>query len=283
MQLAVLREEVAHRVVLGGAVVPHGQRARCPAQAGLELRHLGQGKQLGQQGVALHARQALDVAGEGGVHIQHLLARDGVHAHHRVLHRRVLGAGGLQLVTARVLAQQVLRPAADLPGVHGCERLQIRLEGGRQAGVGSGEAGPQRVAAAGRNHLRIQAGAQRWLLAPGDVGMPVARRLGALGRALHDLDFGVVLQPGEERLDLGHVAKAAGEVHLLLRRDVLVAEEQHLVHGQGLAQLGLCGRIQRLAQVQVVDDGADGGGVGLDSKAGEGGVQVVDVGHGAAF
>ena len=48
MQLAVLREEVAHRVVLGGAVVPHRQRAWRPAQAGLELGHLGQGKQLGQ-------------------------------------------------------------------------------------------------------------------------------------------------------------------------------------------------------------------------------------------
>ena len=74
-----------------------------------------------------------------------------------------------------------------------------------------------------------------------------------------------------------------GEVHLLLRRDVLVAEEQHLVHGQGLAQLALGGGIERLAQVQVVDDGADGGGVGLHRKAGEGGVQVVDLGHGAAF
>ena len=45
----------------------------------------------------------------------------------------------------------------------------------------------------------------------------------------------------------------------------------------------LRGGIQRLAQVQVVDDGADGGGVGLHRKAGEGRVQIVDLGHGAAF
>ena len=84
-------------------------------------------------------------------------------------------------------------------------------------------------------------------------------------------------------LDLPPLQAAAGEVHLLLRRDVLVAEEQHLVHGQGLAQLGLRGGIEWLAQVQVMDHGADGGRVGLDREAGEGGVQVVEVGHGAAF
>jgi hypothetical protein len=34
LQLAVLREVVAHGVVLGGPVVPHGQGVGLPAQAG---------------------------------------------------------------------------------------------------------------------------------------------------------------------------------------------------------------------------------------------------------
>lgn len=53
VQLAVLREKVAHRVVLSGAVVPDGQGAVLPAQAGLEFGHPGQLEQLGQQRIAL--------------------------------------------------------------------------------------------------------------------------------------------------------------------------------------------------------------------------------------
>ena len=279
VQLAVLRIEVAHGVVLGGAVVPHSQGVGLPAQAGLDFGHGDQHIQLGQQRVALHTRQAFDVAGECGVHVQNLFAGDGMHAHHGVFHRRVFGAGLGQLLAAAVFAQQVFGPAADLPGVHGGECFQVGLELGRQLLIGGGQARPDGVAAAGRDDLRIQAGAHGWVVAPGDVGVPVVGSAGALGGAFHNLDFGLAVHTRKEGFDLIHMAKGAGELHLLLWRELLVTKEDDFVLGQRVLQFGLGHIAQGLGQVQAVNGRTDVGGVGLGGKAFVNQRQVVEFGH----
>jgi len=164
--------------------------------------------------------------------------------------------------------------------VHRGECFQVGLEGGRQAVVSRGQAGPQRVATGGGDDLRVQAGAQRRLFTPGDVGVPVAGGLGLVGCALDDLDLGVRFEPREEGLDLGHTAEGAGEAHVLFGCQVLVAEEDDLVARQCVAQFGLGGFVQRLAQVQAVDHGTDVRGVGLDLETRVGAGQVVELGHG---
>ena len=205
----------------------------------------------------------MDVGGEGGVDVQNLFAGDGVHAHHRVRHGRVLGASGLQLFAAGILAQQVLGPAGDLPGVHGTERFQIGFEVGGQACVGGGHAGPDGVATAGRNDLRIQAGACGWIRLPSDVGVPVVVGCGALGGAFHNLYLGLAFHPWEKSLDLMDLAKTAGERHLLFWCERLVPKKDHLVLGQGRSQLSLSQLAQWLRQVQTMERSPDIGGVGF--------------------
>ena len=75
------------------------------------------------------------------------------------------------------------------------------------------------------------------------------------------------------------MAKDACELDLLRGRELLVAKEDDFVAGQRVLQLGFGHVAQGLGQVQPMDGGANGEGVGLDRKAGVGLGQIVEFGH----
>lgn len=123
--------------------------------------------------------------------------------------------------------------------------------------------------------MGIQAGTQRRLFTPGDVSVPVVGGIGFFWCALDDLDFRVRLQTREKRLDFGHSAKDACERDVLLWRERLVTEKDHLKPGQSLAKFFLGDLIERLAEIQPTNNPANGRGVGLNHKVGVGVVRSV--------
>src|SRR6185436_6924088 len=90
------------RMMLGGAVVPEGDRVRPPREAALELRRLAMAVQHLQQSVALVPAQADDVRREVAVDIERLAAGHRMSAHHRVLVAREATLLGLLAEAAAI-------------------------------------------------------------------------------------------------------------------------------------------------------------------------------------
>ena len=67
VHLAMLGEVIRNGVMLGAPVVPEGHRVLFPAEAALEFRLLHMLMQEGEQRVALHLLQVLDMGGEAGI------------------------------------------------------------------------------------------------------------------------------------------------------------------------------------------------------------------------
>src|SRR5450432_1329714 len=80
---------VPHGAVLDAAIVPEGDRVLLPAEAALEQRILHVLIEVVQDSVALVARHADQAAGEAAVHVERLLSRDRMSAHHRMLGARI--------------------------------------------------------------------------------------------------------------------------------------------------------------------------------------------------
>src|SRR5476651_2804716 len=71
---AGVRPVVPHGAVLDAAIVPEGDRVLLPAEAALEQRVLHVLVEIGQDAVALVARNTHEAAGEAAVHVDPLLA-----------------------------------------------------------------------------------------------------------------------------------------------------------------------------------------------------------------
>src|SRR5947208_14252178 len=67
-----VRPVVPHRAMLGAAIVPERDRVLGPAEAALEQRVLAVLIEIGEDRVALVARNADDVRGEAAVHVERL-------------------------------------------------------------------------------------------------------------------------------------------------------------------------------------------------------------------
>ncbi len=167
-----------------------------------------------------------------------------------------------------------------LKAVHGLQRFQISLQFLGQGLKGAGGAGPGRVAADGRDLARVQHRAGGWIGLKGDVRVPlvgaVARHVGGF---LKQLDRFVPLKPGEERLGLVRIAEHLGHVQLLVGREGLLAEEQHLEFGQGAAQFGAQGFVPHIGKVYAVHGGADQRVIGLDLQLGVAGQTGIHMRH----
>ena len=115
-----------------------------------------------------------------------------------------------------------------------------------------------RVAAVGRHLERVQDRRERRLGQEREVGVPQAAERVALSLrrlAHHGDDLGVV----GGRLDEGHRAEraeAAAERDLLVGREALAAEEQHLVVEDRAADLGDDVVVEVVGQVDAADDRA---------------------------
>src|SRR5687768_7156557 len=71
---ARVRPVVPHRPVLGAAIIPERDRVFGPAEAALEQRVLGVLIEIGEDRIALVARNADDVPREAAIDVERLLA-----------------------------------------------------------------------------------------------------------------------------------------------------------------------------------------------------------------
>ena len=192
---------------------------------------------------------------------QRAAARLGVRAHDRVADRPDfvdLRLGQLRPVRV-ALAQFVI--ARQVP-VLGLQSFDFALEVIGQRIPRRVLVGEQRVAALGRQLLRMEHRAQARRLFIGQVGMPevagVAQpdRLAVLLDIRDDEHLGLVGQLEiAQHVDL-QGAEVAAEVHLLRGRDVLVAKHQHVIIEVRAVQPRKIGRGQRQRQVEADDFGA---------------------------
>ncbi|MHC2381790.1 hypothetical protein ACVIHA_006188 [Bradyrhizobium liaoningense] len=231
--------------MLGAAVVPEGDGVLGPAEAALEQRVLGVLVEISQHRIALVARDAVDVAGEAAVDVERLPARDRMRAHDGMLGMRIRGTVGHAVIGVE---SAIDRFAIVQRG----EPVEIGLHAVRQRLIGRVHVGEQRVAAAWRALPDVKDRAHRRLEIAGHVGMPAlaigARRI-LVGVDLHQRRIVVLVRRG--RMDM-QFAELAAEGEMLLRRDVLIAEEDHEVFGK---------RAMDLVHLPV------GAGVALDERA----------------
>ena len=138
---------------------------------------------------------------------------------------------------------------------HGEAAAQL-LHDGRQRVVGREQARPHRVAAALGDDLGVQERVRGRLGDPGDVGVPAVGVGWAVGGVLDGRrERGAAEHPGERVLPDG--AEGRRERELLVLAQVLVVEEQHRVLVQRVAQQTRGRVVERVAQVDRVDDRTD--------------------------
>mmetsp|Transcript_5852 Transcript_5852/g.22971 ORF Transcript_5852/g.22971 Transcript_5852/m.22971 type:complete len:729 (-) Transcript_5852:815-3001(-) len=256
-----------------GAVVPEHHVAVAPGVAVLEFGPGAALEQLVQQRTALVVGQADDAGREVLADEQGQAAGFGVLAHDRV--HAGLDLGDLlvaQLGAPRAAGAQFL--VLGEVGMFGLQVADAGLQGLGQGLPGGVLVGEQRVAPLGRQFLRQQHRPQAGLLHVGQVGVPVmarvteADRLAVLDDVGHDQQLRVAGQRElVQHMDLQR-PEAAAEVDLLLRRDALVAEHQHMVVEMGAVNTAEVVVGQRLAEVQPQHLGGEAAGEGADRDGG---------------
>jgi len=135
--------------------------------------------------------------------------------------------------------------------------VDVLLHALGESAIGRTHAGEQRVAADFRHGLGAQDGAKRRRLAEGLVDMPdVGQRRRIFVGIVEDDDFRLVYKVGREGMDR-ELAEQRAERHLLVDRDVLVAQHDHFVLDQRVVDdLELRGT-QRLPEIDALDFSAD--------------------------
>jgi len=191
------------------------------------------GEQQLEQRLAFQLAQLIDACGEAFIDEQCLATAYRMRAHHRVRQRRVVAPGRLparQVVGRGAKALQGERLGEVMGGGQAIEHFAQRR---RQGIEGRDTAGPQGVAAIGRQLLGAEHRAQRRGRQEGHVGVPhgVVTHVGD-GR-VEDQHLRRLWHIGVDRVDM-QVAEAGGETRLLLRVERLVAEEQYLMLEQRL-------------------------------------------------
>src|SRR5690349_3072511 len=235
---------VPHRTVLDAAIVPEGDRVRLPAEAALEQRVFHVLVEVVQDAVALVARHADQVAGEAAIHIERLLARHRMSAHHRMDRARIL----LLLGDAEILVEAAIDRCAVMERR---QAVEIGLHAVRQRLVGGVHVGEQRIAALGRTGLDVEDGAHRRFLVAAHVGVPalaIGARAVLVGVDDHQLRPAFFVRCGG--MDV-QVTEQPAERHVLVERDVLVAEEDDAVLGERAVHLVLLAVGEWLRQVDA--------------------------------
>ncbi len=96
----------------------------------------------------------------------------------------------------------------------------------------------------------------------------MCHQLGPVDPTVDGQHLGTLVNGGEDRVGLGHGAELAGKVSLLVGRQRLVPEEDHMVGGPGVADCRDDLGRKRDREVHAADLGPDGGGDGMDTDAG---------------
>ena len=134
----------------------------------------------------------------------------------------------------------------------------------RQALVGEVLVGEQRVAAKFRHLLRVQHRSKRRALEITHIGVPAAAEIARLLGFLADFeDLGISRHRLDEFVDLQR-PKAAAEIELLLRGQVLVVKEDDEVIEQRRADLADHRIRERAGEIDPGDFGAECAGDGFN-------------------
>ena len=137
--------------------------------------------------------------------------------------------------------------------MHRAHAVEISFHPVGQRVVGRIHIGEQRIAAHRRTGLDVQNAAHRRFRVAGHIAVPafaVGTRRVFVGADDHQ--FTVPRRMRRGRVDV-QFAEAAAEIQMLLRRQILVAEEDHQVFGEGALNFGERGVAQWLGQIHPAD------------------------------
>ena len=230
-------------------------------EATLVLHAVAGAPQIRQHTLAGGVVHAQNAVGEDGVHVEVSTPGDRVGRRQGVDHRGVLGPHLGHLLGVHLSAEGHEEVVLGLVGVD-----EVLLLVGEPL-VGGVHVAEQRVAP-GFGHVHaVQHRSHAGALAPGDVVVPGVLVALHVERLLEAHQFGSAGVRGNERVDL-EFAETSGERHVLVGREGLVAEEDHLELVQGPADLGDQFIGERAAQIDAVQNGSDGGTQALDLEVG---------------
>ena len=217
-----------------------------------------------EQLAALAIAEAHDVAGEERVDEERLLPRHRMDAHDGMHRRRRRRVGVVALAGPALVA---------VPAVHRLEMVEEILDRRRQVLVRGDEVGPQRVAAVRRDHHAAQDRCLRRVRDERDVGVPAghacdaARRMprarprtdrpSRCSRASTAMISALSSTERGDRVRGREVAERPAERDLLVLRDALIAEEEHLPLHQRVGESGDGRGVERLAEVDAGHLGPD--------------------------
>ena len=157
-----------------------------------------------------------------------------------------------------VAASRVGLGAEDVPArMQGPQPVEGRLEPVRERVIGGVHASEQCVAAGRRHFAGIEHRTHRRHQIVAVVGVPaIADVLLLLWLLTHFGDHRIAGHRRKEAVDVD-AAKAAGKAEVLLRRQLLVAEENDAVLAKGVADFGQRRLCRRCRQIDVADLGAN--------------------------
>jgi hypothetical protein len=265
--------DVTRWLVRGRAVVPERHAARLPPEPHgvLGTRQLLE-EEL-EELLALAPMHADDVAGEVRVDVERPLPRLRVHAHDGMMRHQQVAPPERRRLAVASLSGPV--------GVLGPERVGQIAHRRRQALVRGDQIGPDRVAADRGDHLGAEDRREGRVDRRRHVTVEPAhrRRVALLDTAravllhlalpVHRVDLRIALgRVGVVRVRVRQLAEPAPECDLLLVTDRLVAEEEHPMLQQRLTDVGDRGVVERRAEVDAVDLGADPAGDRADLERG---------------
>src|SRR5579859_889428 len=254
---AAERASIVHRQMLGAAIVPECDGAIRPAEAAGELRPMAVFQQIFQQWPALGLCPTFEADGVGAVDEQQLAAGFRMRAYHRVYADGFAPAGILAHLGRAVCVHVGLGAGNHAVCVHGPEAFQRALQAGRECFVGEILVGEQRIAAIGRHLDGVEDGAHRWFLHHRGVGLPVlADDLLVAGLAADVDNLGVRADAVIVGVD-EDFAEAAGEGFVLIPLEVLVAEEDHAVVEERLADFAYHAVVEVPRDIDAADLGAE--------------------------
>jgi hypothetical protein len=145
--------------------------------------------------------------------------------------------------------------------VHGSHAVEHALHAVGERVVGQIHIGKQRITPEIGDLAGIKDRAQCRLVEVGDVRVPGAPKIAAVILGLFsDLDnFRIVGHSADKLVDI-QAAKAAAESQVLLWCQMLIAEKDHLVVEQRAADFGNHGGVERFAQIDPREFGAESSG-----------------------
>src|SRR5580704_15157058 len=256
---AALAVIVVDRVVLDAAIVPERDRALFPAEAAGEFGPHRVLPQVVEQRRALLLGHVLEADREGAVDVERFATGLDMSADDRMLDLavRVLAIVEPHRLVAGIVTTHRVEPIGPARAVYRRHVAEHRLHAVRQRVIGEVLAGKHRIAANRRHLASIEHRAQGRSLEIADIGVPAAAEIARLVFLLTDFeDLLVVGHTLDEFMDL-QLAEAAAEGEVLVGGQVLVAEEDHLVVGERVADFADRRVIELLRQVDAGDLGAE--------------------------